>query len=405
MSARFSLASVSSSILQAMRGVSGKECRGEDHSPLPPGPLGHRGEAVGLDGNEQGSDDCGDGWQEFKKGTYTFPISFVISSHMPPTLQCDYGSIAWRLKATVHRPGPFTPKFTASRDVILVASPNEDDREDVDNVTIERHWDDQMQYMLTVSGRVFPIGGIVPITLTLLPMAKVKIFELTVQLEERVDYYFTFSPTACRKDPKRRFVLLSLKSKDENSPLLPLPEMVTSITDHPLHSLLKGDDNASELLANLMGSGPWTFPMALTVPSAWGSLHFSNKNNRAPIEISHMLKVTIRAQRGDDQYIDSESGKRKQFDIVMRMPVHILSPLSNAQHTALPCYSEFADVPSPSPTPAAPCASFEDHERSQFNPRPRTSSKIDSFYERNVIFERLITGQQREDGVTPPAYS
>jgi hypothetical protein len=28
-----------------------------------------------------------------------------------------------------------------------------------------------------------------------------------------------------------------------------------------------------------------------------------------------------------------------------------------------------------------------------------------SFHERNVIFERLITGQQREDGVTPPAYS
>jgi arrestin-related trafficking adapter 3/6 len=102
---------------------------------------------------------------------------------MPPTLQCDYGSVAWRLNATVHRPGPFTPKLTTSRDVILVASPNEDDREDVDNVTIERHWEDQMQYMLTVSGRVFPIGGIVPITLTLLPMAKVKIFELTVQLE------------------------------------------------------------------------------------------------------------------------------------------------------------------------------------------------------------------------------
>jgi hypothetical protein len=66
MSARFSLASVSSSILHAMRGVSGfsEECRSEDHSPLPPGPLGHQGE----DSNEQGSDDSGDGWQEFKKG-------------------------------------------------------------------------------------------------------------------------------------------------------------------------------------------------------------------------------------------------------------------------------------------------------------------------------------------------
>jgi hypothetical protein len=141
---------------------------------------------------------------------------------------------------------------------------------------------------------------------------------------ERVDYYFAFSPTACRKDPKRRFVLLSLKSKDENCPLLPLPEMVTSITDHPLHSLFK-TDNASALMANLMGSGPWTFPMALTIPSARGMLHFSNKNNRAPIEITHTLKLTIRAQRGDDQHLDSESGKRKQFDIVMRMPVQILS--------------------------------------------------------------------------------
>jgi hypothetical protein len=26
------------------------------------------------------------------------------------------------------------------------------------------------------------------------------------------------------------------------------------------------------------------------------------------------------------------------------------------------------------------------------------------FYERNIMFERLITGQQREDGVVPPAY-
>jgi hypothetical protein len=32
------------------------------------------------------------------------------------------------------------------------------------------------------------------------------------------------------------------------------------------------------------------------------------------------------------------------------------------------------------------------------------SVEVDAFYERNVIFERLITGQQREDGILPPAY-
>ena len=100
-------------------------------------------------------------------------------------MQCNYGSVCWRLKARVHRPGALTPKLSASHEVIVVASPSENDRDDTDNVTIERFWEDQMQYMLTVSGRVFPIGGTVPITLTILPMAKVKIFGLTVQLEGR----------------------------------------------------------------------------------------------------------------------------------------------------------------------------------------------------------------------------
>jgi hypothetical protein len=64
--------------------------------------------------------------------------------------------------------------------------------------------------------------------------------------------------------------------------------------------------------------------MCLTVPNACGMLHFSNKNKRAPIEVSHLLKIVVRAQRGDGQ-VDPQSGKPKQFDIVIRMPVHILS--------------------------------------------------------------------------------
>jgi hypothetical protein len=140
-----------------------------------------------------------------------------------------------------------------------------------------------------------------------------------------VDYFFSFSPTACRKDPKRRFELFSLKSTDENIPLLPLPEMVTSVEGHPLYPLLKDNDDTSKFLANLMGPGPWTFQLSLTVPNKCGALHFSNKNKRAPIEVSHSLKVVFRAQRGDDQHIDPQSGKPKQFDIMLRMPVHVLS--------------------------------------------------------------------------------
>lgn len=123
-----------------------------------------------------------------RAGTYTFPISFAIPSHVPPSIQCNYGSVCWRLKATVHRPGALTPKLSASHEVILVASPSDDDRDDADNVTIERFWEDQIQYMLTVSGRVFHLGGALPITLSLLPLEKVKIFKVLVQLEGNVIY-------------------------------------------------------------------------------------------------------------------------------------------------------------------------------------------------------------------------
>lgn len=102
---------------------------------------------------------------------------------MPPTLSCDYGSVTWRLKANVHRPGVFTPKLSASRDVIVVAAPSEDLREDAEGFAIERIWGNQMQYTVSVSGRMFPIGGTIPITLTFLPMEKVKIYKISAQLD------------------------------------------------------------------------------------------------------------------------------------------------------------------------------------------------------------------------------
>jgi len=278
-----------------------------------------------------------------------------------------------------------------------------------------------MQYMLTVSGRVFPIGGAVPITLSLLPLEKVKIFKILVQLEERVDYFFAFSDKARRKDPERQVELLSLQSKDEDTPLLPLPQVVTPATESTLHPLLRTYDDPSEFMASLMGPGPWKLQMALTVPDIPGTLHFSNKNKRAPIDITHTLKVVVRVQRGDEQDLDPLTGRPKQYDIVMRAPVHMLSPLSNAHHTALPRYSEIVGASSPLAALCAPSEANGDRRRrghrsvivqSQvatgvFRPlalSEEQSAEVDTFYERNVIFERLITGQQREDGSLPPAY-
>lgn len=116
-------------------------------------------------------------------GTYTYPISFAIPANTPPSLTCEYGSVAYRLKAVVHRPGAFTPRITASRGVTLIASPGEDDADETDNIVVQREWDTQMHYMLVISGRMFAIGESVPLQVTWVPMSNVKVHRLSAFIE------------------------------------------------------------------------------------------------------------------------------------------------------------------------------------------------------------------------------
>lgn len=83
----------------------------------------------------------------------------------------------------MHRPGTFTPRMTASRIVRLVACPGEEDLEDQDNIVVERQWDDQLQYLISVSGRTFYIGGTIPLHISLMPLAKIKIHRISVFLD------------------------------------------------------------------------------------------------------------------------------------------------------------------------------------------------------------------------------
>ena len=116
-------------------------------------------------------------------GTYTWPISFAIPATSPPTLHCDFGHVNWKLKAYAHRPGTFTTKMSASQDITVVACPSEDDLEDTDSIIVERQWDTQMQYLITVSGRSFPIGGSMPVSITFMPWTKMKIYRVSILVE------------------------------------------------------------------------------------------------------------------------------------------------------------------------------------------------------------------------------
>ncbi|KAF8633417.1 hypothetical protein AX17_004588 [Amanita inopinata Kibby_2008] len=352
-------------------------------------PFSILGDMLRLDHEEH--KESGSDWKEFKKGTYTYPISISIPGHAPPTLHCQFGSVVWRLKAVVHRPGAFKPRWSTVREVIVVASPVEDDTEDTENIVVERHWEQQLQYLLTVSGRSFYIGGTIPISFTLLPLSKIRVHKIVVCLEERVDYYTQMRRIA-RTDPITQIVLLSIKGEGKgDDPILPLEsDDVDAFRKSPLYALVRPDDDPSEMASSLMGPGPWEFYQELKLPSSCNQLHFTNRNRRSNVSITHTLKWTIRVERGDDLHINPKTGRRKMFDIVVQSPVHILSCRCNPDWTALPGYGEKYSDPY-SVTPDCPC---------QLKRRATGGSDLHSIFHRPDTLERITTSHSSDSGVS-----
>ncbi|KAI0827960.1 hypothetical protein BC628DRAFT_1317081 [Trametes gibbosa] len=304
--------------------------------------LGRVGEALGFevdDGREHG-----DGWKEFRRGVYTYPVSFAIPANSPPSLNVDYGSVVWKLKAVVHRPGAFKAKLQTSQDIIVVTTPCEDDTEESESIIVERQWDTQMQYLIAISGRSFPLGCTVPISITFMPWTKMKIHRVSVLIEERVDYWTQFKRIS-RTDPISRASLLALKyPKKDGPPILPLlSDDPDAFRQSPLADIIGENDDLGDIVSNLMGPGPWTIRKNLQLPKPGDMLHTTNKNRRSNISVSHMLKIIFRVERGDDHAVDPHTGKRKLFDIVVQTPVHILSHLCNQDYISLPPYSQLPD--------------------------------------------------------------
>jgi hypothetical protein len=157
---------------------------------------------------------------------------------------------------------------------------------------------------------------------------------------ERTDY-FTGTKRIARTDPIQRIALLSLKldNKDGGAILPLISDDPEAFKHSPFYSAMNPEDDPSSVAASLMGPGPWAFHHELRLPNSCTQLNFSNQNRRAYILITHNLKVIFRVERGDDEFVDQKSGKRKLFDIVVQTPVHILS-VSNAKSNFPPSCSE-----------------------------------------------------------------
>lgn len=253
--------------------------------------------------------------------------------------------------------------------------------------------------------------------------------------------------------------LLPILSDDPNaarsSPLAELARVayLNNPTERPEYDLELSDRALADdnMLAGLMDPlGPWHLEQNLSVPDCAVRVRFTTKHDKTNIATTHNLKVTIRVERGDDVALDSK-GRRKQFDIIMSVvpfsymnglltnretPIKILDCRVNSAWNSLPTYSSAHPAGSLAPTNVC---SIHNNPRKQIALAPSaasssqpyipgsstrpTDSRVsglvplstvrerqpaggeeDTLLERNIVYDRLMSGQETETGEVPPTY-
>ncbi|KAH8827797.1 hypothetical protein DL96DRAFT_1709123 [Flagelloscypha sp. PMI_526] len=370
-----------------------------------------RGNSISNLGKTRPKDDnVNDSSKLFRAGTYTYPISFVIPADAPPSMECTYGKVSWVSKATIHRPGTFTSKFTAKRTIRQSKRIGK-----ISSVTPS----------LSTIEKVF-IGGTIPVSFTLVPLDKVKIFEIAAIIEEKT-HYLNKNQALSREET--RFITLMSIGCPDRSPILPLPShsidfFKTSSLCSAFYPQPKTDDEIEETAVGLMGLGPWNISTRLQIPDDCGKIQKSTSVKQGSIVVSHRLKFMLRVQRPNEE-IDIRTGKPKQFTITVNTPLEILSCRCNPAWAGLPPYSEsFSASLADRNTDLCPCTILHDQRRIHSrggnedtlcaSPQPTVDENENTvvpldetvrlIFRDTAQYQRLVSGQESAVGLPPPSY-
>jgi arrestin-related trafficking adapter 3/6 len=164
----------------------------------------------------------------------------------------------------------------------------------------------------------------------------------TLPIISRPVHYHARGPQVSRNETPRHLELLALNppDKDKEPRLLPIlsdsPMAVASSplaqyarpgSARPLPALASTEAllQSSEISSHLLNpSGPWRLSLNLPVPDCSSGIHFTNKLRGARIVVVHHLRVGLRVSSGLSEY-DGNGNKSKMFDIIVEIPVNILS--------------------------------------------------------------------------------
>ena len=267
------------------------------------------------------------GFRVFQPGEYSYNFELPIPQSLPESIECAYGSVKYTLEAVVERPGAFRSNLTGRKDVKFIRNISFNNLEASEPISISRSWEDQLHYEIVVGGKMFTIGGHIPIAFKLTPLAKVKCHRIRIYVTENAEYY-AHNRKVHRIEPTKKYLL-----KEQ------LPE--TGLNGDLLEEFYNSNSMAYSG-EELPGSTELEFQVLLPTSFESANPHYRLHANttHGDIKVHHWIKIILRLSKPnlDIQAENVKEQKRKFFEISIDSPISLLDTHCTNANTSLPQY-------------------------------------------------------------------
>lgn len=222
-----------------------------------------------------------------------------------------FGSIAYNLEAHVERSGAFRSSLTARRPLSLVRAPFENSSEENEPIIIDRDWENRLQYDIVIYSKQVILNSYLPISFRMIPLEKIKVHRLRVYITEHLEYY-CHNKKVHRTEPPKKILLLEHKPPKDCDNLLSL-----------------GNDEI----------GGVELDFQVFIPEYYNEkFHLHPDTTSEDVQSHHWIKISIRISKPEPT--PEDPNKRKQYELSIDSPMHILSSHCVHANTLLPSYDE-----------------------------------------------------------------
>ncbi|KAK9763724.1 hypothetical protein K7432_009358 [Basidiobolus ranarum] len=123
-----------------------------------------------------------------RKGEHTYPFEIALSGNLPETIHTDFGTVEYKLKATIDRP-TFCTNYTVEKDVVIKRFALPSSTELIQAVNIAEVWNDKLAYEVHIPSKAFGLKEKIPIRFNILLLSEdISLRKVSCLLKEYITY-------------------------------------------------------------------------------------------------------------------------------------------------------------------------------------------------------------------------